>query len=268
MSRMLNLIGAGWDSVLSSAAHGRGTETLKQLRCLLAHPELPSSVACKAYRMAGELSIEAEQYSRARRYFRSAAGIAPSNPETYHLWGLAYECDPHGCDRHAARLFRKASLLEPENPKYRAAFGRAAVRSGSIKRGVRELMAAASAARGEVAVIRVITQGLIEAGRFKDARAVLNKARFLCFQTGKGKELETLMELVRFEFARSAQREITRHRLDADYAMDGGRVVLPFVRIADSTRKPTKSAGNGSQRRDVVSLPRPHFPQLCVERDA
>jgi hypothetical protein len=268
MSRTLTLIGAGWASVRSSAAHGRRTDTLNRLRSLLARPDLPTSVACEAHRLAGELLVEAERYPKARRHLRLAAGIAPTQAQTFYLWGLAHERDPHGCDRLAAKQFRKASELEPGNSTYRAAFGRAAVRCDRLKRGVRELLTAAVAAPGDVAVIRVVTEGLIEAGRLDAARRVLNKARFLCFGIAKDRELVDLWERVRFETARCVQRETTRHRQDAEFATDGGRVVLPFVRLAKETRTGTKSESDSSEstRRDVVSMPRPHFPRLRVRR--
>jgi hypothetical protein len=266
MSRMLSLIGAGWASIRSSAAHGLRTDTLDQLRRLLARPHLPTSVALDGHRLAGELLVEAEQYHKARHHLRLAAGLAPTHAQTFHLWGLAYERDPHGCDRRAAILFRRASVLEPANPTYRAEFGRAAVRSNRIKQGARELLAAANAAPGDVAVIRVVTEGLIEARRFVDARLVLNKARFLSFESAKDRELTNLSERVRFESTRRAQRETTRHVQDAEFAKEGGRVVLPFVRIAEETGTGSKSHSNKSTRRDVVSMPRPHFPRIRVRR--
>lgn len=268
MSRMLNLIGAGWASVRSSAAHGRRTDALTQLNCLLARPDLPVSVARDAHRLAGALSVDAEKYPKARRHLRLAAALAPTHAATFYLWGLAYERDPHGCDRLAAIRFRKASELKPENAMYRAAFGRAAVRCNRLKRGVRELLAAAAAAPGDVAVIRLVTEGLIEAGKLDAARQVLNKARFLSFETTKDQELEDLLERVRFETARCVQREITRHRQDAAFAKDGGRVILPFVRLENGTCSATLSGSDSDEsiRRDVVSLPRPHFPRLRVRR--
>jgi hypothetical protein len=128
------------------------------------------------------------------------------------------------------------------------------------------LLAAATAAPGDVAVIRVVTEGLIEAGKIKMAARVLQKARFLCHGSLKDRELQTLSERVRFETVRSAQRETTRHEQDADYAMDGGRLVLPFVGKAKVSAKETATAAKESIRLDVVSLPQPHFPRLRIRR--
>jgi hypothetical protein len=265
MSRTLTLIGAGWASVRSSAKQGQRSDALNRLRCLIARPDLPAPVASEAHRLAGELLVDAGHYREARRHLRLAVGFASTEAKAFHLWGLAFERDPQGCDRQAARLFRKASKLEPGNATYQAAFGRAAVRCGRCKLGVRELMLAATGAPGDLGVIRMVTEGLIEAGQLTAAQRILQKARFLCFEGAKDRELLNMSERVRYEFARQVQRKTTRHRQDAELATDGGRLVLPFVRVrSTSTKRPGSSKGH--VRRDVVSLPKPHFPRLRVRR--
>jgi tetratricopeptide (TPR) repeat protein len=265
---MLTLIGAGWGSVRSSAKHGTRTETLTRLLNLLARPDLPTSVACQAHRLAGELLLESELYAKARRHLRIAAELQDTHAETYYLWALAHEHDPLGSDRLAAKRFRKACELEPTNANYRAAFGRAAIRCGSLKRGRTELLEAARLAPGKLAVIRVVVAGLIEAGRLTDARRVLNQARFLCFGTVEERELNVWLERVRFESARYEQRETTRHRQDAEFAMDGGRVVLPLIRIVQESAvdASSDSAEDRAIRADLISFPRPHFPRFRLRR--
>jgi hypothetical protein len=267
MSTTLALIGAGWESVRSSAAHGRRTDALRRIRCLLARPDLPAAVAVDAHRLAGELLLEGERFAASRRHLRLAAKLSPQDAQLHYLWGLAHERDPHGNDRREALLLRKASQLEPTNSTYRAAFGRAAVRSGRSRCGVRELLAAAAAAPGDVSVIRVVVDGLLEAQRFDSARLVLNRARFLCFEPTQDRVLAGLWERVRFESARSAQVGATR-RQDAAFATDGGRVILPFLRRVSSSgsRNEPRATSAGSSRRDVLSLPRPHWPKMPVRR--
>jgi hypothetical protein len=257
---MLTLMDAGWASVRSLAAHGHRPDALARLSRLLARPDLPASVAAEAHRLAGQLLIDAERYPTARRHLSAAAALEPSRAETFHLWGLAHEEDPHGCDHRAALRFRAACRLEPNNARYRAAFGRAAVRCDRLKTGVRELVAAADAAPGDLAVLRVVIDGFLEAGRFDTARRVLTRARFLC---PADRELVALVERVRYEMARHEQGRTTRRRQDADPARDGGRVVLPFVRVDRTDEAP---AAGGTVRRDVFSMPQPHFPRLRVRR--
>lgn len=264
MSMMLSLITAGWESVRVAAAQGRRTDALSRVTQLLSRPDVPASLAAEAHRLAGELSTEEERYPEARRHLRAAAALEPSSARTQYMWGLALERDPFGCDRRAALRFRRAVKLENANCLYRAAFGRAAVRCGRTRIGVRSLLAAVRKAPGDLPVLRVVIDGLLEAGRVKAARRVLTQARF---QRHAHRELNVMWERTRFETARREQRELgrtTRHRQDAEFAMDGGRVVLPFVRLV--AENAAKADSEGIVRRDVVSFPQqPHFPRLRVQ---
>jgi hypothetical protein len=265
MSRMLTLIQAGWSSIRFSAAQGRRKDALAQLARLLSRQDVPTPIAADAHRLAGELFTDAEQYSNARRHLRAAAALEPLHARTFYLWALAHERDPHGCDRRAALGFCKAASLEPTYALYRACFGRAAVRCDKTKRGVRELLQASDKAPGDLAVIRVVVDGLLEADRPGTARRVLNRAGFLCRDSARARELRSLNERGQFAIVRRDQRGergTTRHGQDAEFARDGGRVVLPFIRVAAET-----PAQNGEHmRRDVLSLPRPHFPRLLSRK--
>lgn len=259
MSKTLTLFDAAWDAVRSSASRGDRASTLSNVIRLLARPDLPAAVAAEAHRLAGELHTEAERYPEARRHFRVTAALEPTCARTFYLWGVAEERDPSGSDRHAAKYFRRACELEPGSAAYRASFGRAAVRADRPKTGARELLAAVNAAPGDVPVVRIATEGLLEAGRLSAARRVLERARFLNPTGRANRELIALWERFRFEQARRVQRATTRHRHDAELATDGGRVVLPFVRLVSDERA---TVADEMTRRDIVSLPKPHFPRL------
>ncbi|MBA4187192.1 MAG: hypothetical protein C0467_04155 [Planctomycetaceae bacterium] len=263
MSMMLSLIHAGWDSVRNAIAKGQRVDALTQVTQLLSRPDLPASLAADAHRLAGELSTESEKFTEARRHLRASAALDPYCARTYYMLGLALERDPHGCDRRAAIQFRRASELDPVNSLYQATFGRAAIRCGRAKIGLRALLAATEAAPAEIPVLRVAIDGLLEAGSVNAARRVLTQARFL---RPADRELTAMWERTRFESARREQRVqggTTRHRQDAEHAMDGGRVVLPFVRlVAESI---TVSEFDNNTRLDVVSFPQPHFPRLSVQ---
>lgn len=262
MSMMLTLIHSGWDSIRNAAARGQRHDALTKLTRFLALPDLPASLAAEAHRLAGELALESEQFSKARHHLRAAAALEPSHANTHYQLGLALERDPHGCDRRAALRFRLAFRQEKTNCLYRAAFGRAAVRCGRTRIGVRALRSAARQT-SDVAVLRLVVEGLLEAGRVREAQRVLTRARFT---QPASRELNVLFEKTRFAAALKAQRELggtTRHRQDAEHAMDGGRVVLPFVRLAATTA--TRTETEGVVRRDVLSFPRPHLPRLRVQ---
>jgi Flp pilus assembly protein TadD len=256
---MLTLLESGWAFARALARAGRRTDALALLGRLLGRPDLPAAVAADARRLAGELELEAERYAAARRHLRAAAALEPTHAGTHYRLGLAYERDPHGDDRRAAARFKKASDLEPANPLYRAAFGRAAVRCDAVKTGVRALLVAADAAPGNVPMLRVVVGGLIEAGKPAAARKVVEQARFLC---PENRELHAIRERVRFEVARQRQQN-ERSKQDAPFATEGEFVLLPFVRVVGG---PDRPATGGVIRRDPGSKPRPHIARLRADR--
>jgi Flp pilus assembly protein TadD len=254
MSRTLTILHSGWASARALARGGRRAHALAVIEQLLSRPDVPAPIAADARRLAGELELYRERYAAARRHLRAAAALEPTHAETHYRLGLAHERDPHGDDRLAAVRFKKASKLEPDNPLYRAAFGRAAVRCDRVKAGVRALLAAADAAPGDTPVLRVVVGGLLEAGKPGAARRVVDRARFLC---PANRELDAIREQVRFENARRRQQN-ERSKQDAPFATEGEFVLLPFVRVVGGSGR----AKAGVIRRDRVSMPRPHLARL------
>jgi predicted Zn-dependent protease len=263
MSTTLSLVAAAWDSIRAAAEQGRNSDALRQTRRLLSLPDLPTSIATQAHRLAAELSLEAESFTAARRHLRAAVALTPGCAYTAHLLGLAFERDPEGCDRRAALAFRRACKLDAANCLYRASYGRAAVRCGKVRLGRRELRSAAKAAPSDAAVLRVVIEGLLEAGAVRTADVVLSRAQFLL---PTSRVLAGLRERVRFTEARLNQRDqgrTARRRQDAEHATDGGRAVLPFIRLVTSDTAPTSR--EVLVRHDVVSFPRPHFPRFRAQ---
>ena len=278
MSGTLTLIDAGWESVRTTAQRGQRTIALTRLTRLLARPDVPSILAIEGHRLAGELALALCRYAAARRHLRAAAALDPTHAGTQNLAGQSWEEDPDGCDRRAAICFKKATKLDGANPLYRAAFGRAAARCGKVKLGTREMLAATELAAGDLEVVRVVVHGLLEAGKAAEARQVIAKARFL--RPGNA-ELTALWERVKFDTARLAQRKMAktekaektrenaRYAQDAQFATEGDRVTLPFVRLADDTdssKADTKGAGSGTVRHDAASFPRPHLARLRARK--
>lgn len=259
MSRTLTLIDTGWESVKAFAERSHRGEAVTRVETFLARPDLPAPVEADARRLAAELLCDADKYPEARSHLRAAADLQPGHAHTQFLLGAAHEDDPLGESRKAMARYRKAAELAPANAVYRAAYGRAAVRSDRPEAGVRALLHAARRS-DEVAVVRVVIDGLLEAGKVAAARRVVQKAMFL---RPANRELQTLRDRARFAAAASRQRH-TRRAQDAQTARDGGVAVLPFIRVV----RPTEGAptGDGTIRRDLVSKPQPHFPRLRVTR--
>ena len=271
MSKTLDLIEAGWESVRATAARGQRADALSRLTGMLARPDLPAAMLAEGRQLAGELAFELGRYATARRHLKVAIALVADDAATRYLLGRAWEEDPDGCDRRAAICFKKAVALDAATPLYRAAFGRAAARCGKVKLGTREMLAAAAQSPGDVTVIRAVVGGLLDAGKPADARRVVETAGFL----GAGDhELTALRARVQFENARLVQqqlakatktRESTRDAQDAQLARDGDRVLLPFMRLttdADPVERSAKSERGGTVRRDAMSFPRPHLARL------
>jgi hypothetical protein len=146
-----------------------------------------------------------------------------------------------------------------------------------VKLGTRELLAAVEG-NADCGVVRVVVCGLLEAGRVSAARRVLAAARFR--SPGDG-ELAALWERVKFETARLGQwkrargerreKANPRYAQEAQFATEGDRVILPFLRLADDSDPARDGRGTsgpigGTVRRDAASFPRPHLARLGLRK--
>ncbi len=259
MSRMLTFLHDGWACARTLARAGRRADALANLTRLLAAPDLPAPVAADARRLAAEVCLDLLRFAAARRHLRAALALEPASADTHALVGRSFEDDPLGEDGRAARWYAKAMRLAPGVAKHAAAFGRAAVRCGRVKRGLKALRTAAAIAPGNAAVVRVLVDGFLETGRVDDARGVVRKARFL---RAAGRELDRLEARIRFEAARRGQTK-QRKTQDATPATDGDFASLPFVRLVGADARP---AIPGVIRHDFGSHPRPHVHRLRANR--
>ena len=135
--------------------------------------------------------------------------------------------------------------------------------------GTREMLSAADQAAGDLAVVRVAVNGLLEVGKADEARRVVAAARFL---SPGNPELAGLWARVNFESARAGQRKRAKavktreNAQDAHFATDGDRSTLPFVRLVGETSPKAARAAGGTVRLDAVSLPRPHFARMGARK--
>jgi predicted Zn-dependent protease len=192
-----------------------------------------------AHRFAASTSVKRGNYKAARRHLREAARLDPTHAETRYLLGRAFEADPFGSDDLAVKHFRAAAKVDPGNATYRAAFGRAAVRAGRRVDGVKALVKAAALAPTDVAVLTVVVDGLLDAGKISAARRIVGRARF-------GNRLETFWNRVRFAEARAARPERVPNR------------ILPFLR-------PVVAEGE-IVRLDPPSRPRHHLGRSAAAK--
>lgn len=261
MSPRLALVGCGMDVARLYARKGRRNDARRQALQLLRRSDLTVAEAADAQRVVGEIELDSECFAKARKHLRSSLALEPEHARTWFLAGLAYERDPHGDDRRAACCFRKAAKLATENATYRAAFGRAAIRCGHLKRGVRELMLCTEAALKDAGLLEVVVEGLLEAGKVNAANRIVTQARFSC---PGASGIRRLQDRVRYESARRGQRRASSTQ-DAGPDTDVGVRLLPFLRVVRSDTGGKTPPAN--VRQDVASFPRPHLPRLRSRTD-
>ena len=209
------------------------------------------SLPAASVRIAATAAARAATFGRfadARRHLRAAARIDPADATTRFHLGRAYELDPFGSDELAAKHYRAAVKRARTNARYRAAFGRAAVRAGDRVGGVKALIRAVRLAPADVAVLAVVVDGLLDAGRVRTARRIVGRARFLA---RTNPTLLSLWNRVRFAEARAAQETCRPAK------------VLPFVRLVAGRTAP---ADGRIVRKDPPQRPRPHFGRVAVRR--
>lgn len=245
MSRMLSLLDGG----LAAAAHhyltGRAAHAAATLSQLRGGTDSPAE-GVRVLRAAAAVAFGQEKYRRARKLLREAIALAPTNAGLWFEMGRAHEDDPHGCDRKAARRYKKAAQLNANEPKYKAALGRAMVRINEVGSGVRVLCRAADAAPTDPDVLGVVAEGLREAGRAELAFKLLSKARFLA-PTDRG--IEHLWARAKFDMLAERQK--------------GGRMqptAIPMLRVYQDV--PTQA----NTRIDRGHSPAPHIARLRAFR--
>ena len=178
MSMMLTFSDAAWAQARTLAVEGRKAESLAALAPLLGPAEVPRRLRLLAHRLAARLHHATGRYRAARRQLYAAARLEPYTAEIHYEIGQAFEMDPMGCDRRALRRYRQACELSPRDARFRAALGRALVRNNRVPHGLAELRAAAKLAPLDALVLRVVMEGLSEAGESQEAFDTVAKAQF------------------------------------------------------------------------------------------
>jgi tetratricopeptide (TPR) repeat protein len=232
---------------------GRRGDARRRLEKLLAFQEAPAEMRVEAHRLMADLHLDGQCYRKARRHLLAALGLAPDTAETHYQLGVAFDLDPNIEPKRAARHFKKAVELEPDNARYWSGYGQICVRRGKEKSAFGAFVAAADLAPMDLDVLDEVTEGLCFLGREEDARAVLMAARF---RLGHTTELEQLWN--RFRFLQLHRRQQADRRRKALAA--GEAVVIPFV---PANKEPSSPEGEpGILRHDRFSRPAPHSPRL------
>jgi len=253
MSRMLTFFESGFASATALADSGRYTAARRALSGLRAVCDLDPDHELHLHAKAAEWAMRSERFSEARKHLRRALKLDPTDAAGHFALGRAHEADPFGCDRMAARRYRKAIQLNANEPKYRAALGRALVRVDNVLAGVKILRRAAEAAPSDPEVLEIVSEGLREAGRAEEAFRVMSHARFLA---PDDRAIKKLWDRSRFGLTASSQQ--ARRQNDAPTRPIGNPAVLPFLRVADGQGRRT--------RMDAAQSPGAPTPRLRAYR--
>ncbi len=247
MSRTLSLFDGGLTTAAQQFQTGRTSRAAATLRQVRGGADTPAD-AVKVLRAGASVAVCAEKYRRARELLREALALAPTDAGLWFDLGRAYEDDPHGCDRKAARRYQKAAQLNANEPKFKATLGRAMVRINEVGRGVRQLCRAADAAPADADVLGVVAEGLREAGQAELAFELLSKARFLA-PADRG--IQHLWARAKFDMLAERQR--------------GGQgtqpTSIPMLRVFNDAPAPRPNV-----RTDNTHTPAPHIARLRAFR--
>lgn len=206
----------------------------------------------EAAAVAAERCLAAGRFRSARRHLRAALRRVPDDARCRYLLGRALSDDPHGCDRRAARHYRKAVKLNASEPRYRAALGLALVRIDNTRSGVNVLRRAAEAAPTDTEVLALVVEGLREAGESELAFQLLSKARFLA---PADPTVLHLWNRTRFDVT-------ARNQQAARAAESEPQRVVPFLRLVGGNRTPDTGRAANRTRQDAASRPVAHVGRL------
>jgi len=252
MNPAINLV----DQLLKQGRHlskmGRLGEARRRLDQLLALPEVPDPIRIEAHQLLGDIHLDAQCYRRARRHLVTAIKLDANNAEAHYQLGEILDLDPDIDPKKAARSYRRALELVPDEARYWSAFGQSNLRLGREKQAYGAFVAAADLAPMDMAVIHEIVDGLCFLDREDDARSVLMAARF---RLGHDSELEQLWE--RFRFLQVHQKQQTTKQREA--LEKGEAAILPFV----PAKKTSSNTGEPViLRHDRKSRSTPHLLQM------
>jgi Tfp pilus assembly protein PilF len=231
---------------------GRGRDALRILGRLSRLRDLPADVAEETHARLAEIRLSHGQYRRARRHVAAALAHDPASPRYHHLMATALEQDDHADPLRAARFYRRALRLDPEQPRCQAEYGLLALRLGDTEKGLAALRRAADLAPDDADVLGLVVEGLCEEGCTEEAHGLLLAARFRHACDG---QFQRLWNDFRFRQLHEEQ-EAARRAAPASGLTDAGAMVLPFVRPAGPV---VPGAGRRIRRDPAATLPPPRL---------
>ena len=191
------------------------------------------------------IQIELGEYQQARRHLTSVLFYRPSHAPYYYQLATALHHDPDADASRAARYYRQAVQLDPDQPMWWVDFGFFLLQTGRLRKGISALRKAAILGQDNPAVLKRLVEGLVLADRTNEARSLLQTARF---RHPRDERFRKLWNDFQFQALHESQ---TNPPSAAD------PVILPFVRLANLPLKP--QLPGRIVRLDKASKPKPHL---------
>jgi len=178
MGRTLNLCECLLTMGRDFQALGRPIDAARVLQRLTGFRDLPATVAEEAHARLAELRLEQGEYAQARRHLTSVLFYRPSHAPYYYQLATALHLDVDADAGRAARYYRQAVQLDPDQPRWWTDFGFLLLQTWKLRKGIAALRRAASLAPDSPAVLGRLVEGFCLAGRESEARSLLKAARF------------------------------------------------------------------------------------------
>lgn len=220
MSTMLSLTIHDWTQARTAL---RPEIARMHLERLVASRDLPCTELALANRLLADHLIRIGKYSAARYRLRAAIELNVNDASSYRLLAQAWEDDPYGCDRRAARMYREATKRDPNSAVAWASLARACVRCHRDQVALKAVRRAVRLAPAEPGILALVVETLREMGKLNRALKLLARARFL---NPKAEAIPSLIRSVRYEIVRTGSRAVG--------VASRSRTILPFVRIVDA----------------------------------
>jgi tetratricopeptide (TPR) repeat protein len=254
MGKTLNLcecllqMGRDWQSV------GRLVEASRVLTRLAGFRDQPATIAEETHSRLANISLQLRDFKKARRHLTAVMFFRPSHAPYYYQLATALHYDDEADPSRAARYYRQALRLDPDQPRWWADFGRLLLQLGKARKAVVALRKAASLDSNDPVIVARLVEGLCLADRPAEARRVLRDARFRHPRDARFRKLWN-----DFQF-----RQISESQTEPPAAAEP--VILPFVRRASLPPAAVQMPGR-IVRLDEASKPAPHLPRPAWRPD-
>jgi tetratricopeptide (TPR) repeat protein len=148
------------------------------LRQLLNRPSSSTYVLAEAHGLLGEIEFSAGCYRTARTHFAAVIRLRALDAETCLRYGDAVDADPDADPRRGWAARRRATRIDSFDSRCWTALGRSGLRIGDRRRALLAFRRAARLRPERIETLTELVEGFIALGRIREARAVVNAARF------------------------------------------------------------------------------------------